>query len=247
MLSDYDIDTIQKYLRDFKSYRKDLDRFERKYGYQRDAVRNPFWMFECQPVRKRTTSTNDNVREEKREYVVHDIPFVREPKKEKKKKEYVVHDIPYVREEKKDEVYVVRDIPYVRQDIKKEQEKGDYFVNDSSFLSESKDESKDDEDVNSEYLQKIIDNAEKVNQNDISKTTDTVMISPLSTGGLTPLQSIKELREQRRKALEQQLGSESEEEKSFLERKKRRQQQLERYLGKSFEKIDALVEDLRKK
>lgn len=276
MLSDYDVDTIQKYLTDFKTYRKQLDRFERKYGTQKDAVRNPFWMFECEPYR---SSKKDYLKQKdweyvnlprqkteiekkkKPEYIVHDIPFVREVKKEKKKKpEYVVHDIPFVRDDrnKQERDYVVHDIPYIKEDRNKKQD-SEYVVRDMSTFTPSSDESTvspsfaneiEDESLTRErsadYLQRLVDAAEKIHDVEVGKISDTVMLSPVSKSvGLTPLPSIEDLRKQRierRKSLEQQQP-ELEQEKFFRERQRRRQEQTERSFREHFE---GLEKDLRK-
>lgn len=165
MLSDYDFDAIHTYLKDFKSYLRQLEQFEKKNGPVKDAVRNPFWMFECSPTKEKKSDSNKKrkfqaILKEYKEKEAQTKSTPETPKTEQepaklvqnigqKKEEspYFVQSVePYSPPKKeKEEADVVRDIAPFSQP--KKEEESPYIVHKTntldSYFVKKYDESKD--------------------------------------------------------------------------------------------------------
>lgn len=103
-LSEYDVDVLQQYLRKFRQYERDLERYERKYGRVPDAVRKPFWMLKnkkqqtaCDVTHLIEKKDSVGTKKESADYVVKSTepfyPAKGSREKEKEGKDYIVTDI----------------------------------------------------------------------------------------------------------------------------------------------------------
>jgi hypothetical protein len=260
MLSEYDIDAIQKYLRDFKQYLRELHRFEAKYGHLPNAKRNPFWMFECKPydrskrrqyeiLRRELDTLIKQSNKEDQKTKDHDISLFFTPSKTSAK------DKQKDEERKDEDVYVVRETQTETPSVVNDISPYTHSESDASSYSEDVEEDVTEPSAVAKRLQKLIDDAEKKGtyRSDREKGEEQVMVSPVAKSQvvLTPLEDIADLRRKRaqemRRRMEESIasGNTDEEVRLFAERQERRRKMAELKMDESIKLLDRLVTDIQ--